>query len=150
MRRDTTLGKAIHVEFAPAGTAAAPAYSPDSSVPPTPRQLRPLLASHGATGTADLLRRLHRTHPDAPVFHSTCGFALVFELVARGRIDAAREVGAVWRDLVPEFTRELDVIARWYADEGSTEFASACLEALLVVDPENDGARRRLSELRGE
>src|SRR5262249_44439896 len=78
-------GTGPHVDHVPVGVSGAVVFQDEQDTAPAPRQIRRFLAEHGATATVALLERHYRKDPAAPVFHSDLGFALVDELLERGR-----------------------------------------------------------------
>lgn len=137
----------LRIVSVPAGEAT-PEYSLDAELPPTPVQLRPLLARHGVTQCVEVLARTFASAPDAPVFHWEVGFALLFELVASDRLDEARELAPLWCEIAPELTANTALLARYYTPQGPAGFAIPCNELLRLLDPENKDAEARLRTLR--
>jgi hypothetical protein len=146
--RDAPLGPGPHVEFAAAGATAPAPWEPGSTVPPTPRQFRPLLAALGGTETAALLEFFHPSHPAAPIFHPVFAFALIYELSVERKDDDARALGAVWRRLVPDLVDTFVALGDHYSRDGQRgEYAARCYSSLLLFDPDNAAARRKLAAL---
>jgi hypothetical protein len=145
--RGKVLGPEPHLERVPKGTTAPEPYATAATEPPSPRQVRPLLAASGADATVEILRRWHVTRADAPIYEPVFGFALVYELLERGQESDGKKIGLLYRELVPSFLEHFTAIGDLYARRGSKEFAAKCFTKALAIDPENADARSRLDQL---
>ena len=61
-------GAMPHVDHVPAGVSAPETYRDNSGDAPTPRQLRPLMATRGLGPSLELLRAWHQKAPGSPIF----------------------------------------------------------------------------------
>ena len=76
-----------------------------------------------------------------PVNETNYGFALVYDVMKRGRTDDARRLGAAFRELVREVTSQFDAICRFMGANGRKDYDVECFEALLAVVPVTEDAR---------
>lgn len=148
--RNTSLGGAEpHVEHAAIGTSGPPAFDPGSDVPPTPRQVRPLIEAVGAEATLELLVRFHETVPEAPVFEDQFAYALLYELVARGRRGDAEVLAPFFHELHPALASTFSWwVGRSRGEPRFREYCIAALQAALLLEPENRELAKELEALR--
>lgn len=147
---DTRLGPEPHVEHVAVGTTLPEAYSPASSVPPTPRQLRRFFDEHGLEATLALLEQYWSKGTPNAIYDPTYGFVWVYELLGRGEAQAAQ---ALFRhyDTAPgdgvrrEFLRYCDIMQLLSLEE----MARDCFERFLIVDPQNADVQEKLQNLTG-
>lgn len=147
--RETLLGSSDpHVEHVPPGADGPQPYDPESGVAPSPRQLFEWIATDGADAALELLERFRDETPDAPVFRSQLAYALLWDLVARGRADQAVVLVPFFRQLHPDLVETY----LWWVDRPGDRYRDFRLHALAVaemLDPEHAGVRERLTKLQG-
>lgn len=149
MYRDTELGgPEPHVELAAAGDGAPEPHDPESSLPPTPRQVRPLIAAVGAAETLEILARSRAEHPDAPVYDEQFAYALLLELVLRRRLEEALLLAPFFLELHPNLLSSFT----WWVERSRDEprYADFCIAALRtarLLAPEDPVLERELAEL---
>lgn len=141
-------GSKPHVEHAPAGSKGPAAYEPDSESPPTPRQLRPLLAAEGIQTTIEVLRRVHESQPHHPIFDTPLAFGWTFELAVDGRLDDARALHEFFREIDPDFSKFWFALCE-YDEKFERSFALSAWRALVALEPENGAAKARLAAFEG-
>jgi hypothetical protein len=94
-------GPKPHVDHVRAGVSGAAVFQKGQDTAPAPREIRRFLADHGAPATVSLLKRHYKKDPAAPVFHRRLGFALVDELLERGRDRDAVAISQFYGKLEP-------------------------------------------------
>ena len=105
-------GSLPHIDHVPAGATAARPYVDAGGKPPEPRQVRGLLKERGAEATASILKAAHAKSPDAPVFEAEVGFALIDDLLAKGRIPEAVTFHRLYGTFDPKLLKRLTKRAR--------------------------------------
>lgn len=130
-------GAAPRLERMPRGARAPPPWDESLGRAPTPRQLRYVLNERGAAATRALLER-YLTHDGAnPIYtEGWFAYALLFELVQRGRPDDARELYAFYRDLHPDLMSTVAAQVEAFTRFGYPDYARAALETGRVLEPE--------------
>jgi pimeloyl-ACP methyl ester carboxylesterase len=145
--RNQLGGRAPHLDYMPPGVSEPEPYRDGSASPPTPRQFRPILKARGAEATIALLKQIHEKAPDAPVFLSAFGDALVEELLDQGQTQDAiafyRLYSSYDKTFLGIFTRRGDRYLRFGAKEGARKY----FQKALVVDPADAVAAERLKSL---
>lgn len=140
----TLGGSEPHIEHAPAGSTSAPPYSPATSGPPTPRQLRPLIERAGVEETIRILRRWAEAGMEAPVVDEpTFATALLWEYVLADRLEEARSLYRYFSEVHPNIIGEF---LRWYdrfTVFGAEETAREWLDIARTLDPEHPEVRAR-------
>jgi len=86
--REPLGARSVRLERAPRGASGPPPFdpasAPETSPPPTPRQLFALLATAGPEVAADVLERWHDVAPESPIYTSTMFAASLLQELARG------------------------------------------------------------------
>jgi hypothetical protein len=139
-------GSRPHVEHAPAGSKGPVPYEPDSESPPTPRQLRPLLAAEGIQTTLEVLRRVHENAPHHPIFDVQLAYGWTYELAVDGKLEAARALHEFFREIDPDYSKLWFALCE-YDEKFERSFALASWRALVALEPENGAAKARLAAL---
>jgi hypothetical protein len=147
--RNPLGGQGPHVDHVPVGVSGAVAFRDEQDTAPAPRQIRRFVAEHGVAATVALLKRLYKKDPTAPVFHEDLGFALVDELLERGRDRDAVAVFQLYGSFDPA---NLQTYVRWgnqYRRLGAGRVAEQYYTKALRLDPTNRAASEGLKALRG-
>lgn len=144
---DVELGGEGHVEVVAVGAEGPLAYDPESSVLPSPRQLRAHLREHGSEQTISLLRRVQESDAGHPALHLVFAYALVCELLEAGRVDEARHLVAFTGERDPSFRETFVSNGDEYFRFGRIEYAQQAFRMALQLDPENEYAATRLREI---
>lgn len=146
--RDTKLGgKEPHVEFVPPGSDSPEPYVGTEAQPPTPRQLRPYLRTHGTEKTLELLKRFKQSEPAAPINHHVFGLALADDMVEQGKLRDAQTFREYFR------VGKTDCVAWWliygdlYAQHGKKMMAAHYFKRVLLLEPDHAQARQKLKDL---
>ena len=134
--RDTRLGGAEpHVEFVPVGVDAPTQWNPESSEPPSPRQMARWLREGDLESALAAFERLREEAPDAPILHNEFASALMFELVVRGHEERAARVAPVFEAMHPGLAANL----LWWVDRDAgryrEEFAIPAVRAAQLLRP---------------
>jgi hypothetical protein len=140
-------GPGPHVDHVSVGVSGAVAFRDEQDTAPAPRQIRRFVAEHGAPATVALLKRLYKKDPTAPVFHSDLGFALVDELLERGR---DRDAVAIFRLYGSFDPANLQTYVNWgdrYRRFGDRTAAQEYYSKALRLDPTNRAASEGLKVL---
>jgi dienelactone hydrolase len=141
-------GSAPHVEHAPVGDKGPFPYEPDSDTPPTPRQLRPLLAAEGIQTTLEVLRRVHESAPHHPIFDTQLAYGWTYELAVDGKLEEARALHDFFKEIDPDYSKFWFALCE-YDEKFERSFALASWKALIALEPENGAAKARLKLLEG-
>ncbi len=141
-------GNVPHVERIAAGVTAAAPYQDAPGTPPEPRQLRGLLKSRGLEATIAILRATHEKSPDAPVFHTSFGIALVYELLEKRRTPDAIAFHRLYRTLDPDYRKPFFNIGKSYLEYGMKTRALDYFEKAAALDPDNAEAAEQIKALR--
>jgi len=146
--RDTKLeGAAPHVEFTPEGRAGPEPYVGTSSQPPTPRQVRQFLRERGCEETIALFRRFRKQEPTQPIYHPVFGLALVTELLEQGKTKDAIAFRDYFREIGTDCGKMLLDWGKAYVGMGLKDRATGYFKKVLLLDPTNGEAARKLKEL---
>lgn len=149
-RTHPLAGEEPHVEYVPKGASAPPPFDEQSGRAPSPRQVFHGIGTMGAPEWLERLERLHAEDPGAPVFESQFAYALLFDLVARGRPEDAALLAPFYRELHPGLVRTFTV---WLDRSGADtyrEYRLHALTAALLLEPENEELKKRLADQRAE
>jgi hypothetical protein len=146
--RQTPLGGSPpHVEYAPVGVTGAPPYREGDPHSPTPRQLRPFLREHGVQKTIALLKRVRKEDPGSPLFHPVFAFALVYELLDRGKNRDGIALHGFYREAGHDTVKMFASHGDSYSRRGGRDFAASCFRKVLILDPGNADAAKKLADL---
>jgi pimeloyl-ACP methyl ester carboxylesterase len=138
-------GSLPHVERIAVGATAAPPYRDAAGKPPEPRQVRAVLKERGPEATMAILKAAHQKAADAPVFHSSFGIALVYELLEKGRKQDAVAFHQLYRSFDAEFRRPFFYLGKSYLKLGMKTRARDFLEKAVALDPGDAEAAEQLS-----
>jgi pimeloyl-ACP methyl ester carboxylesterase len=145
-----TIGSSLpHVEHIAAGVKAAPPYRDTAGKPPEPRQLRGLLKDRGLEATIVILKAAHQKSPDAPVFHTGFGIALIYELLEKGRKSDAVAFHQLYRSFDSDFRRPFFYVGKSYLGHGMKTRARDFLEKAVALDPGDPEAAEQLKAVDG-
>jgi dienelactone hydrolase len=144
---DEIGGARPSVAHVPRGVAGAEPFRPDSPSPPTPRQIRELIARLGVEPTLELLNRHHETSPSAPVFDGDFGFAIVDEFLEVGRIRDAIAVKRAYVKFDSKNAFSYFKMGNSFEKYGVKSRAIDCYKKALLLDPANAEAAERLKKL---
>jgi hypothetical protein len=146
--RNKLGGPAPHVEHVPAGVTGPDCFRDGLGLAPTPRQFRPLLAARGMEATIALWKHYYEKDPSLPIFDQEFVYALVDELLEKGRTHDAAGIAR----LAETFGQN---VAKVYADEGdlqrrydSVAEAEEHYRKALLIDPSNAQATEGMNALR--
>jgi hypothetical protein len=140
-------GSAPHVDYVPEGVAGAPPYRVGDPGSPTPRQLRPFLRELGVQKTIALLKRVRKDDPTSPLLHPVFAFALVDELLDRGKNQDGIALCGFYREAGHDVVKMLARHGDLYSRRGARDFAASCFRKVLVLDPGNADAAKKLADL---
>ena len=141
---DATRPYLIHV---PKGVAGAEPFRPDSQEPPTPRQIRGLMARAGVLPALEILKTYHKSRPAAPVFHGDVGYAMVDEFIEQGRVADATAVYRAYRAFDPKESRQYYRWGRALEKMGRSSRAIEEYRKAVLIDPDDREAREHLERL---
>src|SRR5262249_31135335 len=111
------------------------------------RQIRRFLSEHGATATVSLPKRRYKKDAAAPVFHSILGFALVDELLERGRDRDAIAISQFYGSLDPASLQTYVNKGDWSRRFNDKTAARESYTKALRLDPTNKAASEGLRVL---
>ena len=134
-------GDAPHLEFVPVGVSGPSPYEPGAPSPPTPRQVRPFLAAHGASALAHELGRFADADPPPPVQWRMFAFHLLWELAARERDADALALWPAYAGIASDVTSSLVAQEKLFRRFGYTGYADVCLRALRLLAPDEAPAQ---------
>ncbi|MFG0316182.1 MAG: hypothetical protein ACF8XB_02830 [Planctomycetota bacterium JB042] len=141
-------GDALSAERAPPGTTAPPPYDPSSGRPPTPRQLRPLLAAAGVDGVRAALLGARDASPPAPILSGGMFAAgWLIDLVDAGRADEARALRSAYEEAGVRPLGTLRFLARLAGLVGRPERQRAVLDAAAEIAPDDPEILAALEQL---
>jgi len=146
-RHSNVGGNVPHVERIAAGVTAAPAYQDVPGKPPEPRQVRALLKDRGPEATMAILRAAHEKSPEAPVFHSTFGIALVYELLEKRRTQDAVAFHRLFSTFDPDFRKPFFNLGKSYLKYGMKTRALDFFEKAAALDPDDAEAAEQVKAL---
>jgi pimeloyl-ACP methyl ester carboxylesterase len=145
--RDTKLGGAApHVEYVPEGRTGPDLYQANSSLPPTPRQLRYFLREQGSEKTVAVLRRFQRDQPTPPICHPIFGLALIGDLLDEGKTHDAIVFRDYYRETGFDCGRMLLDTGKLYLRLGGKTLAANCFRKVLLLEPSNSEAADKLKK----
>jgi hypothetical protein len=146
--RDTRLGGTEpHVESVPEGRTGPDPYRDDSALPPTPRQLRPLLREHGSARTIAVLRRFRKEAPAAPIFNQNFELFLVSDLLDQGRRHDAVAFYAYFRETGLDCAKIFLEFGKSSQRLGRPQRAADFYKRVLLLEPWHDEAAAKLKEI---
>jgi hypothetical protein len=145
-RHTPLAGAAPHVEYLPPGVAGAEPYAENSSQPPTPRQVRDFLRKQGSAKTVALFRRFHKDSPAQPIYHQIFGWALVSDLLDRGKTQDAIVFRDYYRESGPDFGERFLEWGQIFLHLGRKELARDFFKKALLLGPSNRKAADKLKE----
>jgi pimeloyl-ACP methyl ester carboxylesterase len=146
--RDTRFGDDVpHVEHVPPGVTGPDPYKEGGALPPTPRQLRPLLRQEGSKKTIALLRRFRKEAATHPVFFENFEFFLVSDLLDQGKTEDAIALRDYYRESGLDCGQMCMKLGKGYQDLGITRVAALFYKRALLLEPDNREAAARLKEL---
>jgi pimeloyl-ACP methyl ester carboxylesterase len=148
-RTNTLGGNLPHVEHVPAGVTAAGPYRDAPGKPPEPRQVRSLLEERGLEATVAILKSAREEDPEAPVFNDTFGYALVYELLEKGRTPDAAAFHRLYISFDPGFRRRLVTMGKSFLRYGMKSQALDLFEKAAALDPNDAEAAEQVKSLRG-
>jgi dienelactone hydrolase len=137
------------VEYVPAGRTGPDPYKQDSALPPTPRQLRPLLREQGGARTIALLRRFRKTAPTHPIFSQLFQLHVVSDLLDQGKTKDAIAFRDYYRETGLDCNKILLEIGKGYQRMGMTKWAAIFYKRVLLLDPSNREAAGGFKEVGG-
>jgi pimeloyl-ACP methyl ester carboxylesterase len=140
-------GDQPHVEYLPAGATVPEPYQDEVTVPPTLRQIRPLIAVRGIDATVALLKKWHEREPGAPVLQKDLGFAVVDECLGYGQVGEAIAIRRFFSSLDPKFSRIFVKEGDAWRRAGLNAFAVDYYKKACLLDPTDAEAAARLKEL---
>lgn len=126
---------ATHLERVARGAHEPPPFT-SATLPPSPRQLRAVLAARGPAATVELLRARRAAEPDNPIYVAQ-GYAasLFYDLVATDQRDAALALFPYFHQLFPELVDELVAWAKMALLFERPATARIYIAAALLVEP---------------
>lgn len=137
------------LQLLPVGPSHVPEYR-EGAGPPSPRQLRAILAEQGADAVTRLLEQ--HAGSGAAVLAKGHAFALLYELHAR---EDDRGFERVWKfyktihpDLFRSFVAQAELFDRLEAGGRRLEYAKTCCLIALRLDPQHEQAAAILDRLR--
>jgi pimeloyl-ACP methyl ester carboxylesterase len=146
--RDTKFGDgAPHVEYVPPGRTGPDPYREGGVLPPTPRQLRPLLREQGSKKAIALLRRFREEAATHPIFAGNFALFLVGDLLDQGRTEDALAFRDYYRESDLDCGTVFMKLGKGYQDMGLAKLAAAYYKRVLLLEPANREAADRLKEL---
>ncbi|MBX3117561.1 MAG: hypothetical protein KF784_00730 [Fimbriimonadaceae bacterium] len=135
------------LSYAPVGQVGPAPYDSSRSLPPGPRDIRPLIAKNGAVETGKLLQRYKDQIKVAPIYDTQFAFALVFQLASDSKDADAKTMFAAYRDAGVDAAKALLSNGSFAKRFGMLEFAEKCFRILLMVDPGNKEAADELKAM---
>jgi dienelactone hydrolase len=148
LEQNAVGGPAPHLEIVARGVASPEPFRDTPNQTPAPRQLRPLLAQRGLDETLKLLEQCHARDPGAPIFLGDFAYALVYELLAKGRKRDAVAVRRLYRTFGQDIAKVFLAKGNRYREFASKERAQEMFEKAQALDPDNPEPAQRLKELR--
>lgn len=136
------------IEVTPKGANGPAAYDPSSDFPPSPRQLRPILWAEGASRVAEILVKFKAQKTES-LYDSTFAFGVVYELVAQKRVDDAKVIFEAYK------AAQVNVVEKFTSWAGllkaikMVKMEEDMYRKLLLIDPGNEEATKRLKEIGG-
>lgn len=137
------------LERLPRGTRTPPPYTKDNA-PPTPRQMRILVASDPQRAI-ELIGHFAKTHPKAAIYEGQLAFAIVDHFLEQKDSALARQFSDAYRSASPDLVISAKTFVRWgdiYAGFKATQEAIHNYEKALLFDPENQEAQTKLEALK--
>ncbi len=142
------LNSWLHAEVMPPGPPPASAFDPESGDDPLPRDIRPILRTHGPDAAVRMLERTLRITDDHPVGHRIFAVSLLHELHIRGEDTAFESLWAFYRtrhpDLADSFIAQAELWIRLGTAQSRLDYARTCLDIAARLSPEHP----HLNELR--
>lgn len=138
----------VHLEISQPGESGPPEYLLSDKLPPTPRQLRPVLKNKGVDKVAEIIRKFKAMKDVEPIYHGTFAFALLYELVSKGRTDDAKTLLIAYRSAkiaVAETFLAWGTLARIVK---RPKLELDLYQKLLSIDPGNKEAGKRLAQFK--
>ena len=145
----TVLGQAwLGLEVAAIGESSPTPYSHDSSTPPTPRQLRPLLMDAGVDEFREALERHRLTIPKSPIYDSSMTMgSLLYELVENDRLKDAQAIHRYAQSIDIDGVSTLRFLGYMSQLVKNMDQARHFLTIAMEIDPEDPETLRKLKEL---
>ena len=107
------------------------------------------MKERGPEATLAVLKAAHEKAPDAPVFHDTFGFALVYELLEKGRTPDAAAFHRLYSTFNLGFRKRLINTGKSYLKYGLKRRALDPFEKAVALDPDDTEAAELVKALRG-
>lgn len=137
---------ASQIEYMPKGATSAPKYDINSSVPPSPRQIRDLLSTVGTEKTSDLIRKFWTKNSPLPIYDHDFSINLVTELLDKEKNDDARAI----YNLYGEFDKQSrPFLIRVFMSYGEffPKHAEYFFKKVIILEPGNTKAAEKLKQL---
>lgn len=145
-------GPAPHIEYMPRKVISPDKYDISSLMPPTPRQVRYILADNGIARTLDLLRKFWKQDTTHPIYDvSRFIFPLISELLDKGKTDDALAIYKLYIELDGKFKAGIIGNFMFFGDVFSNrpqkEDAIKWYRKVLILDPGNAEAAEKLKAI---
>ncbi|MEM7203675.1 MAG: hypothetical protein AAF628_25650 [Planctomycetota bacterium] len=141
-------GAAPRVALAPAGQAGPAPYDPSAGGPPSPRQLRQVMAQRGVEGLIASLESHRDREPQSPVYDSTMLWgSVLYDLAATERLDDAKALHAWLAEIGVDGTSALRFLARMEVMSKRNDRAQDMLRVALSINPKDARALQKMAEL---
>lgn len=142
-------GDVPRIEPRPRGARRPPPYDDASGRPPSPRELRYVLADRGAAATIALLRARRTADPTDPIYTaSEFACSLLYDLLAGDQRDDALALYGYFHELHPGLVDDLVLSARLADAFHQPDAARRYVDAALLFMPDHARARAFAERLR--